>query len=40
MKKIVSIDKGETSFDMIANYQDLEAYLAANIIEGKELSVY
>ena len=33
---VIYIDKEKTSFDMIANYQDLEAYVAANIIEGKE----
>ena len=33
---VIYIDKEKTSFDMIANYQDLEAYVAANIVEGKE----
>ena len=33
---VIYINKEKTSFDMIANYQDLEAYVAANIVEGKE----
>ena len=33
---VIYIDKEKTSFDMIANHQDLEAYVAANIVEGKE----
>ena len=33
---VIYIDKEKTSFDMIANYQDLETYVAANIVEGKE----
>ena len=33
---VIYIDKEKTSFDMIANYQDLEAYVAANIVEDKE----
>ena len=33
---VIYIDKEKTSFDMIANYQNLEAYVAANIVEGKE----
>ena len=33
---VIYIDKEKTSFDMIAKYQDLEAYVAANIVEGKE----
>ena len=33
---VIYIDKEKTSFDMIDNYQDLEAYVAANIVEGKE----
>ena len=33
---IIYIDKEKTSFDAIANYQDLEEYVNKNIIEGKE----
>ena len=33
---VIYINKEKTSFDMIANYQNLEAYVAANIVEGKE----
>ena len=37
---VIYIDKEKTSFDMIANYQDLETYVAANIVEGKDSFPY
>ncbi len=33
---VIYIDKEKTSFDAIANYQDLEAYVRAHIVEDKD----